>query len=191
VRIKRLRYAFEMLAGMGGKRVRKALARLEQMQELLGVHQDLIAMLAWLRAYAQSAENVGPETLMAVGALTQTLGERRRKLVVQSYRRWRKVSREGVIEDALKELSRQAERRLNSYREAQAAAAHQAQAEADRLAPAATAIATSGDDTSNLSPNQIVADAVIADPIVPAPVDACAPEVAIELPVTLHPHNQH
>jgi CHAD domain-containing protein len=132
VRVKRLRYAFEMLPGMCGKRSRKALARLEQMQELLGAHQDLVAMLAWLRDYAANAHDVAPETLMAVGALVQTLGERRRKLAVQTYRRWRKVARAGVIKDALNEISRLAQRRLESNREAQAEAEYQAQAEADR-----------------------------------------------------------
>jgi CHAD domain len=132
VRVKRLRYAFEMLPGMCGKRSRKALARLEQMQELLGAHQDLVAMLAWLRDYAGGAHDVAPETLMAVGALVQTLGERRRKLAVQTYRRWRKVARAGVIKDALNEISRVAQRRLESNREAQAEAKYQAQAEADR-----------------------------------------------------------
>jgi CHAD domain-containing protein len=132
VRVKRLRYAFEMLTGMGGKRSRRAVARLEQMQELLGAHQDLVATLAWLRAYAVGAGDLAPETLMAVGALVQTLGERRRKLAVQTYRRWRKVSRSGIIKDALKEISRLAQRRLNSQREAQTEAEHQAQAEAER-----------------------------------------------------------
>jgi len=132
VRVKRLRYAFEMLTGMGGKRSRKAVARLEQMQELLGAHQDLVATQAWLRAYAGGADHVAPETLMAVGALVQTLGERRRKLAVQTYRRWRKVSRSGIIKDALKEISRLAQRRLESNLEAQSEAEHQAQAEAER-----------------------------------------------------------
>jgi CHAD domain-containing protein len=189
VRVKRLRYAFEMLSGMGGKRVRRALARLEQMQELLGAHQDLVATLAWLRAYAESAEAVAPETLIAVGALMQTLGERRWKLATQTYRRWRKLSREEFINDALKEITRLAERRLDSYREAQAANARQAQAEADRDTPAAPA--TSADAVPDLSPNQIVADIVIADPIAPTPVDASAPEVTIESPVPPHPHNQN
>jgi hypothetical protein len=132
VHVKRLRYAFEMLPGMCGKRSRKALARLEQMQELLGAHQDLVAMLEWLLDYAGGAHDVAPETLMAVGALVQTLGERRRKLAVQTYRRWRKVARAGVIKDALNEISRLAQRRLESNREAQAEAEYQAKAEADR-----------------------------------------------------------
>jgi hypothetical protein len=189
VRVKRLRYAFEMLTGMGGKRVRRALARLEQMQELLGAHQDLTATLAWLHAYAESAQDVAPETLMAVGALVQTLGERRRKLVAQTYRRWRKVSRAGFINDALKEISRLAQRRLNSFREAQAEAVHQAQAEADRHTQAA--IATSVDVAPDLTPDQMAANAVIADPIALASLDTRAPEVAAELPATLHDHNHH
>jgi CHAD domain-containing protein len=114
VRIKRLRYALELLAGMGGKRSRKALLRLEEMQELLGVHQDVVATIAWLRAYARASGGVAPETLMAVGAMLQGLVTRREKLAARACRRWRKIVRSGLLDDALDEISRAAEAQLEA-----------------------------------------------------------------------------
>jgi len=128
VRIKRLRYALEMLIEMGGKRSRKALMRLEQMQELLGVHQDTVTAAAWLRDYALSVEGVAPGTLMAVGATIQMLVDRRQQLATRAYRQWRKILHSGVISDALEEIATAAERRLEVVREAQAEAERQARA---------------------------------------------------------------
>ncbi len=199
VRVKRLRYALEMLTGMGGKRSRKALARLEQMQELLGSHQDLVAALAWLRAYAGGANDVAPETLMAVGALVQTLGERCRKLAVQTYRRWRKVLRSGVIKDALKEISRLAQRRLNSQREAQTEAEHQAPAETDcqpqpeTQHQIVTTSPTRADVPPSGPPNHAPAETVASASSAPTPppsddANAVALADAVESPPALH-HN--
>jgi CHAD domain-containing protein len=128
VRIKRLRYALEMLIEMGGKRSRKALMRLEQMQELLGVHQDTVTTTAWLRDYALGADGVAPETLMAVGATIQMLVDRRQQLATRAYRQWHKTLHSGVINDALEEISAAAERRMEVVREAQAEAERQARA---------------------------------------------------------------
>lgn len=128
VRIKRLRYALEMLIELGGKRSRKALMRLEQMQELLGVHQDTVTATAWLREYALGEQGVAAETLMAVGATIQMLVDRRQQLATRAYRQWRKTIHSGVINDALEEISVAAERRLEVVREAQAEAERQARA---------------------------------------------------------------
>jgi CHAD domain-containing protein len=119
VRIKRLRYALEMMAEMGGKRAQKALMRLEEMQELLGLQQDVVATVAWLRTYAGNAKDVPPETMMAVGAILQMLVEEREKLAARAYRKWKKVAHSGVIEDALAEISHAARHRLESARDAE------------------------------------------------------------------------
>jgi CHAD domain-containing protein len=134
VRIKRLRYALEMMAEMGGKRAQKALMRLEEMQELLGLQQDVVATVAWLRTYAGNAKDVPPETMMAVGAILQMLVEEREKLAARAYRKWKKVAHSGVIEDALAEISHAARHRLESARDAQAATQAQAAAELDAQA---------------------------------------------------------
>lgn len=217
VRVKRLRYAFEMLTEMCGKRSRKTLTRLEQMQELLGKHQDLVATLAWLRAYAAGAGEVAPETLMAVGALVQTLGERRRKLAVQAYRRWRKMRRSGVLRDALKEISRQVQRRLEATqespaepasevpaeiepqsqidtdRQSQATTEHLAQTESERQIP--TASTTDADAPLSRPPNHATVEAVTPTPIASAPsrrseeADAAASAAAVESP-SAQTHNE-
>ena len=59
---------------------------------------------------------------MAVGATVQTLVERRQQLATRAYRRWRKIVRSGVIDDALKEISAAADQRLGSIRAARAEA---------------------------------------------------------------------
>jgi len=48
IRTKRLRYALETLHGLGGKAVKKTVARLEALQDLLGTHQDAATQVAWL-----------------------------------------------------------------------------------------------------------------------------------------------
>jgi len=172
-RIKRFRYALEMLAEMEGKRARRALLRLEEMQELLGVHQDMVSTVAWLRAYAANAGAVPPETLMAVGAMLQALVMRREKL--------------GVLDDALQEILRTAEQHLEaargaaeeSDRQAAIEAARQGAAEAARAAtieaadssPSAVPI-----DDGSLSPEPPLAQS-------PGPGEASQPPSGEHLPV--------
>jgi hypothetical protein len=68
VLVKRLRYALETLRGLGGKPVRRLLARLEELQDLLGESQDAVVHLAWLRAYA-TRPGSPTASLLPVGAL--------------------------------------------------------------------------------------------------------------------------
>ena len=177
VRIKRLRYALEMLAELGGKRSRKALMRLEEMQELLGTHQDVVSTMTWLRSYAESAAGAPPGTLMAVGAMVQTLVIRRQKLAARAYRRWRKIGRSGVIRDALGEISREAEKRRESARDAQA--------EGDRQAQAAATESDGGERPDGSE--QPVAAAGASEPIAPASGDHRTPAAADASPTPL-PH---
>jgi CHAD domain-containing protein len=179
VRIKRLRYALEMLIEMGGKRSRKALMRLEQMQELLGVHQDTVTATAWLRDYALSAEGVAPGTLMAVGATIQMLVDRRQQLATRAYRRWRKIVQSGIINDALQEISTAAEQRLKVVREAQAEAERQARA---AFAPAVVAgVKDAPSDLPDPAPapaEQADASATVADVTPDTVADAANPAAA-------------
>ncbi|MBF6558844.1 MAG: CHAD domain-containing protein [Candidatus Binataceae bacterium] len=109
VRLKRLRYGLEILPASGGKRVRKAAARLAAMQELLGQHQDLVAAIGWLHEYA-TADNAPPAAILTAGALLQSFGERREKLAARSCKRWRRVVRSRVLDEALEEIAREARR---------------------------------------------------------------------------------
>jgi CHAD domain-containing protein len=107
VRVKRLRYAFEMIAPLGGKRHKKALARLVATQDLLGLYQDGVAAIAWMRLHCASGA-VPPATLLAAGALIQSLLKRQRKLAAQCLKRWKRLERRGIIRDAIAEIGRKA-----------------------------------------------------------------------------------
>ena len=105
VRVKRLRYAIEMLSAMGGKRCRKLLSRLEGLQELLGDLNDLSVATAWLINFAKS-EGTPADAVMAAGAMAQSLRSRSAKLARRSVKAWRKLDRDHAIADALGEIRR-------------------------------------------------------------------------------------
>jgi CHAD domain-containing protein len=105
VRVKRTRYALEMLAAMGGKRHRKALIRLEELQELLGSFNDTIVTIAWLIAYA-SAEGAPAEAVLAAGAMAESMRRRERKLWRRCVKAWRKFDRSAVMKNAIEERRR-------------------------------------------------------------------------------------
>jgi CHAD domain-containing protein len=107
IRIKRLRYSFEMLDNIGGKRMRKALVRLKHMQELLGMHHDVVITIKWLREFAASAKQP-PQTLLSAGALIQSFGKRRDKLAARTVKEWKSLNRSGIIREALAEITRSA-----------------------------------------------------------------------------------
>jgi CHAD domain-containing protein len=103
VRLKRVRYALEILDRLAGKRASKALKRLRRMQDELGEHQDLVNTAAWLRQFAQTQRQ--PEILLAAGALLQFVSERRVKVAARAFLRWKKLERSGILTDAVKEIS--------------------------------------------------------------------------------------
>jgi len=166
VRVKRLRYGLEMLSAMGGKRSRKALQRLEQMQELLGLHQDAVVTMAWLRGYAGTTVGAPPETLMAAGAMLEALIVRRKKLAARACRQWRKIERSNVMDDALGEISRAAEQRLESGRQAlaDAAPAERIDAGPDAQADASDATTLDGRELTEATPSEKVPPLAEAKP---------------------------
>jgi CHAD domain-containing protein len=105
VRVKRLRYAIEMLSGLGGKRCRKLLVRLEGLQELLGDLNDLSVAGGWLIKFAKT-ESAAPDAVMAAGAMSQLLRKRSDKLARRSVKAWRKLEKCGAITDAINEIRR-------------------------------------------------------------------------------------
>ena len=96
VRIKRLRYALEMLTALDGKRRRRTVARLEQLQELLGTCNDTAVTVAYLHSYATSA-GAQPEAILAAGALIQSLAGHRGKFARRSLRRLRRLERSEAL----------------------------------------------------------------------------------------------
>ena len=105
VRVKRLRYAIEMLSPMGGKRCRKLLARLEGLQELLGDLNDLSVATTWLISFAKS-DGTPADAVMAAGAMAQSLRTRSSKLARRSAKAWRKLDKDHAIADAISEIRR-------------------------------------------------------------------------------------
>jgi CHAD domain-containing protein len=105
VRIKRLRYSLEMMAPLGAKRHRKALTRLEELQELLGLYHDVTVSAAWLLAYAETA-GAPPRTVLAAGALIQSLVGREAKLRRRCLRQWRRFERSDILRDTFDEIRR-------------------------------------------------------------------------------------
>ena len=105
VRIKRLRYALEMLKSLGGKRHRRALARLEELQEALGMYHDVTVASAWLHQYAETSA-APPKTILAAGGLIQLLARREAKLRRRCVKAWRRFERSEAMRDALEEIRR-------------------------------------------------------------------------------------
>ncbi len=110
VRIKRLRYAFDMLDELGGKRSHRAARRLGRMQTTLGDFNDVTIAIAWLRYYAEESA-APPAALLAAGAFIQSLGMRQRKLAARSLKEWKRLDRSGIIREALAEIARNSDER--------------------------------------------------------------------------------
>ena len=77
---KKLRYLLECLGGLYAPSPRKAFVqRLKALQDNLGEHQDTEVHVAQLRAFSHELHgSVGPDTLVAMGQLTEHLETRRR-----------------------------------------------------------------------------------------------------------------
>jgi adenylate cyclase len=104
VRLKRLRYGFELLEQLSGKRTAKALKRLRRLQDELGEHQDLVNTASWLRQFATRAV-ASPETLLATGALIQSTVERRAKVAARAFKRWQKLASGTTLGGAQAEIA--------------------------------------------------------------------------------------
>ncbi|HLW72333.1 MAG TPA: CHAD domain-containing protein [Candidatus Binataceae bacterium] len=102
-RLKRMRYAVEMLEPMAGKRTAKTLKKLRALQEELGELQDLVTTSAWLRDFVSGAA-LPPETLIATGALMQYLNQRRAQVAVHAFRRWKKFAHSAGLSKAMSEI---------------------------------------------------------------------------------------
>lgn len=98
VRAKRLRYTLESLQTLGGKRVRRTIERLVGLQDLLGAQQDAVTQCAWLRGYASATDSspVPPVTLLAIGAVIQTLARRERRCRARVPAQWKQLAARGL-----------------------------------------------------------------------------------------------
>ncbi len=104
IRVKRLRYAFEMFDQISGKRIAKALKRLRRIQQELGEYQDLSSASIWVREFASHRLVDSPETLVASGSLLQLFNQRREKLAARSLKIWDKLKLERAMIKASAEI---------------------------------------------------------------------------------------
>jgi CHAD domain-containing protein len=103
VRVKKLRYALELLRMVGGKPGRKVLRRLERVQERVGMYHDAVTAAAWLRGWA--AESRDASALMAAGALIHSFERRVRRLRRRSLKAWRRAEMDELARAVLQELN--------------------------------------------------------------------------------------
>ena len=105
IRAKQLRYALETLEDLGGEATRDLARRLAELQHVLGDQRDAMNQRAWLvdevPAFAGDAE-----ALVALGAITEGLGRRARRLTRKGGRAWRRVGRPKRVAAVLAELER-------------------------------------------------------------------------------------
>jgi CHAD domain-containing protein len=103
VRVKKLRYAVELLRSVGGKPARRLLRRLERVQERVGMYHDAVTAAAWLRGWA--AESRDATALMAAGALIHSFERRVRRLRARSLKAWRRAEMDQLARAVLHELT--------------------------------------------------------------------------------------
>ncbi len=103
IRIKRLRYALEMVDGGRPKHLKRAAKKLKNVQEILGTQHDLETAIGWLREFAASAEVPGP-SLLAAGALYQVLHRGSRKLSRRAWKKWKTVRAGAPFQGIVAEL---------------------------------------------------------------------------------------
>jgi CHAD domain-containing protein len=90
IRIKRLRYALEMLDEGRSEQAKSVVKKLKNIQEILGIQHDLVAAMSWLREAATSAIVPGP-SLLAAGSVYQVLYRRSLKLSRQAWKKSKTV----------------------------------------------------------------------------------------------------
>jgi CHAD domain-containing protein len=103
VRMKRLRYALEMLDGGKTQHAKKLAKELKSTQEILGIQHDLVAAMGWLREFAASAVVPAP-SLVAAGAAYELLHRRSLKLSRRAWKKWKVVRAGGTLQDIVAEL---------------------------------------------------------------------------------------
>ena len=81
IQAKKLRYALEFVGPIYGKPARKFVARLTELQDLLGLHQDAdVAQETLYLTGNEAGQRLGPETLMAMGAIAERYRRQAKKL---------------------------------------------------------------------------------------------------------------
>ena len=103
VKMKRLRYALEMLDGGKTQHAKKLAKELKSAQKILGIQHDSVAAMGWLREFAASAVAPGP-SLLAAGAAYELLHRRSLKLSRRAWKKWKAIRAGGTLQDIVAEL---------------------------------------------------------------------------------------
>lgn len=106
IRAKRLRYALEALAPVGGAATRKLASRLADLQGLLGDQRDATTQRAWL-VDDMSAFVGDTEALVAVGAIGEALRRRAKRLARGLPDAWARVDKPKRLAAMLRELQKE------------------------------------------------------------------------------------
>jgi CHAD domain-containing protein len=94
IKAKRARYAAELVAPDGSRKVRRFLDRAKVFQDLLGGHQDAVVAGQRLRELAGRAR--GAAGAFVAGRLVERAAARRAKFMTELPRRWRKLEKRGI-----------------------------------------------------------------------------------------------
>jgi len=101
IKAKRLRYLLEFLRDLTGKPGRRLVKQLVQLQDLLGAYHDAVVAADVVRAYVDgSGKDIGPSSLLALGALVGSdlrLAERKRS---EFQRTWQRFLRRRTLNES-------------------------------------------------------------------------------------------
>lgn len=101
IRIKRLRYALEMLDDVDNKRAKSVAKKLKRVQDILGLQHDLVTAVNWLGEV--TASTTMPSTsLLAAGAIYEVLHRRILKLLRRGWKRSKTVRNGATLREVLK-----------------------------------------------------------------------------------------
>jgi CHAD domain-containing protein len=93
IRVKRARYAAELVAPVAGKGAAEVIARAKSLQDVIGEHQDAAVAEEWLRSTPQVTEPSGAS--LAAGMLVERQRARRRAARADVDKAWRKLDAAG------------------------------------------------------------------------------------------------
>lgn len=94
IKAKRARYAAELVAADGAKRVRRFIKRAKNLQDLLGEYQDSVVASRRLRDLA--ARSRGAASAFVAGRLLERAAAGRAEILGQIPKRWRKLEKRGA-----------------------------------------------------------------------------------------------
>jgi CHAD domain-containing protein len=94
IKAKRARYAAELVAADGTRRVRRFIKRAKDLQDLLGEYQDSVVASRRLRDLA--ARSRGAASAFVAGRLLEREAARRAEILGQIPKRWRKLDKRGA-----------------------------------------------------------------------------------------------